>query len=185
MHVYLWLEDGLDKYLVKRYTRPRTQSATSPSDIELGFEVEKNGRMSSSPAETIEAMLPAAASQFFMFHGEEIREISQRHIEQTKKAIELILEAETFRVGRSDLDAVEKEVETERDEILGKVAELRDLVQNKTRMDDNIEVLKGEISGSSTKLKETRQQLDEVETELRTLKTRSEERRVGKECKER
>src|SRR5207249_5359114 len=129
--------------------------------------VESNGRMGASPDETIEALLPAAASQFFMFHGEEIREVSQRHLEQTKKAIELILEAETFRLGRSDLDAIGKEVETVRDEELGKIAELKGMIQDKNRLDENIGRVKEQLSDASEKLSDTRRKLDEIETQLR------------------
>ncbi len=171
MHVYLWLEDGKNMYLVKRYTRPRNANPTSASHIDVEFVVETNGRLTSSPDEAIETILPPAASQFFMFHGEEIRAISQRHVEQTKKAIELILEAETFRIGRSDLDAVVKEIEKEHDEELAKVVDLRELVEQKGEMDQRIDGWKTELSGVSDRLKDTRTKVDAIETELRTLKT--------------
>jgi DNA sulfur modification protein DndD len=179
MHVYLWLQDGNNKYLVKRMVTPRSEHTKpkSPSDIDLKFEVEENGRTNNSPREAIETLLPTAASQFFFFHGEEIRDISQKHLDQTRKAIELILEAETFRVARGDVDSVGSDIERELDDIRQREG-VQDLVEEKRRFEANIEKQKQGLEDLRIKLQQNNTNLEEVETNLRNHQTS--ERLIGR-----
>lgn len=183
MYVYLWLEEGSNRYLVKRRVRPLNPSPKSSAQIDVDFDVDidsrsASGRGSMSPKEAIEVILPPAASQFFMFHGEEIREISQKHLEETKKAIELILEAETFRVGRADLQTVAREIDKELDGERAKSEDLRELLKEKLDMENNIDERRKERLETSTKLKDAKDRLDSLETQLRNYKTT--ERLMGK-----
>jgi DNA sulfur modification protein DndD len=172
MYVYLWLEiDSEDpkkpqQYLVKRSVSPRTSRPMNATQIRCDLEVIINGRPSDSPREAIEAVLPLAASQFFMFHGEEIREMSQRHMEQTRKAIELILEAETFRQGKEDLVSVAHEVDNDLDDERRKSGGLDDLLDLKKRLKEKIQSLDNECAICKNEIAEKRKQLESVQGDL-------------------
>jgi len=174
MHVYIWLEanapEGNHQYLIKRLVRPITTNPRNHTQIEVKLEVIVDGVPSTSARETIESILPVAASQFFMFHGEELREISQKHIEQTQKAIELILEAETFRRGRADLDYVAKQIDAELDTQRARSSALTGLLQDKKETLELVEQLqsskekdRAELEGCVTELKEVEEKLSSSE----------------------
>jgi DNA sulfur modification protein DndD len=172
MYVHLWLEVDSDdpkkpqQYLVKRSVSPRTQTPMNATQIKCDFEVIIDGRPNDSPREAIEALLPLAASQFFMFHGEEIREMSQRHMEQTRKAIELILEAETFRQGKEDLRVVAHEIDIDLDDERRKSGGVDDLLDLKRRLQEKIQSLETECAICKNEIAEKKKQLDSVQMDL-------------------
>lgn len=183
MHVHLFLEvESKDskrpsQYIVKRSVSPKSQNPMNSSQIKCDFEVIKDGRRSDSPREEIEALLPLAASQFFMFHGEEIRAMSQKHAEETHKAIELILEAETFRQGKEDLSSVAREVDVDLDDERRKSGGMDDLLDLKRRIRERIESLEIECSKCRTEIADKKKQLDAIQADL----TRNEESKRLKE----
>jgi DNA sulfur modification protein DndD len=173
MHVYLFLEEGptndsgrLSQYVVKRSVFPQSPNPMNPSQIRTDFEVIKDGRRSDSPREEIEALLPLAASQFFMFHGEEIRQMSQKHAEETHKAIELILEAETFRQGKEDLSAVAREIEQDLDDERRRSGGMDDLLDLKKRTRERIDSIEIDISNCKNEIADLKKELDGVKAEL-------------------
>ena len=172
MHVNLFLEvdsEGSKKptqYIIKRSVSPRTPNPMNPTQIKCDFEVIKDGRYSDSPREEVEALLPLAASQFFMFHGEEIRAMSQKHAEETHKAIELILEAETFRQGKEDLSSVARDIDTDLDEERRKSGGMNDLLDLKKKIQEKIQSLDIECARCKSEIAEKRKQLDSVKVEL-------------------
>lgn len=143
MHVYMWLEatgpESTDRYLIKRLVRPLSSTAKNHTQIEVKLDVTKNGTPSDSPREELETLLPEAASQFFMFHGEKIRDISQKHLEETHEAIQLILEAETFRRGQADLERVAKQIDGELDQQRAKSSSLKGLLDDKKETQERID----------------------------------------------
>lgn len=183
MHVNLYLEvDSADsgktqQYIVKRSVYPRSQNPTNYTQINCNFEVIKDGRRSDIPIEEIESLLPIAASQFFMFHGEEIREMSQKHTEQTGKAIELIIDAETFRQGKEDLISVARDVDNDLDEERRKSGGIDDLLGLKKRLQDTIQSLESECILCKTQIAEKKGQLKSVELDL----DRNEDSKILKE----
>jgi len=172
MHVTLCLEvDSADskktqQYIVKRSVFPSSQNPTNYTQISCDFEVIKDGRRSDVPIEEIESLLPIAASQFFMFHGEEIREMSQKHTEQTGKAIELIIDAETFRQGKEDLVSVAQDVENDLDDERRKSGGIDDLLDLKKKLQEKIQSLESECLLCKTEIAEKKGQLESVDMEL-------------------
>ena len=183
MHVNLFLEvDSKDskkpnQYIIKRSVSPRTPNPMNPTQIKCDFEVIKGGRHSDSPREEVEALLPLAASQFFMFHGEEIRAMSQKHAEETHKAIELILEAETFRQGKEDLSSVARDIDTDLDDERRKSGGINDLLDLKKKIQERIQSLDIECTRCKSEIAEKKKQLDSVKTDL----ARNEDSKVLKE----
>ena len=151
MHVHLFLEETskdtgkITQFTVKRSVFPQSSNPMNPSQIKTDFEVIKDARRSDSPREEIEALLPLAACQFFMFHGENIRQMSQKHAEETHKAIELILEAETFRQGKEDMSFVAREIEKELDEERHRSGGMDDLLDLKKVTKEQMESIKIEM----------------------------------------
>jgi DNA sulfur modification protein DndD len=143
MHVYMWLEasgaEGTDRYLIKRLVRPSGSNARNHTQIEVKLDVTKNGTPSDSPREELETLLPEAASQFFMFHGEKIRDMSQKHLDETHEAIQLILEAETFRRGQADLEHIAKQIDGELDQQRAKSSGLTALLDDKKETQERID----------------------------------------------
>lgn len=172
MHVNLFLEaDSGDskkpsQYIIKRSVSPRTPNPMNPTQIKCDFEVIKDGRHSDSPREEVEALLPLAASQFFMFHGEEIRAMSQKHAEETHKAIELILEAETFRQGKEDLSSVARDIDIDLDEERRKSGGMNDLLDLKKKIQERIQSLDIECTRCKNEIAEKKKQMDSVQAEL-------------------
>lgn len=173
MHVYMWLEsedeNGETRYLIKRLVKPLVSNPRNHTQIRVDFEVIANGRLSDSPSETVEALLPLSANQFFMFHGEDIRKMSQKHLEQTRKAIELILEAETFRLGRSDLEAVTRQIDGELDEERAKNTGLRNLLEAKKQTQERMDNLSESIKDTEGKLEACKSELSNVEYDLASM----------------
>ncbi len=172
MHVHLFLEEEskdsgkVIQYLVKRSISPLTLNPMNPSQIKMDFEVIKDGRKSDSPRDEIQALLPLAASQFFMFHGEEIRAMSQKHAEETHKAIELILEAETFRQGKADLKAVAHDIEQDLDEEHRRSGGMEDLLELKKRTKERIDSSEIEVVRCKNEIEEKKNQLEAIKIEL-------------------
>ena len=183
MHVTVYLEvdsaasKTAQQYVVKRSVYPKSQNPTNYTQINCDFEVTKDGRRSDSPIEEIESLLPIAASQFFMFHGEEIREMSQKHTEQTRKAIELIIDAETFRQGKEDLVSVARDIENDLDDERRKSGGVDDLLDLKKRLKDKIQSLENECLLCKSEIAKKREELRSLEMEL----ARNEDSRVLKE----
>jgi DNA sulfur modification protein DndD len=173
MHVYIWFEDtaGTEttSYLLKRTVVPRNQVALNSNQIDIHLSLFANGKEEIiNQKEKIESILPIAACQFFMFHGEDLRYMSQEHLEHTKKAIELILEAETFRAGIRDLTRITKDIEKEHDEELAKIESLATLVNSKDHFTKRIEIAEHDLSSCQKDLEVTRKRIEVVEEELRT-----------------
>ena len=172
MYVHLFLQDEskegdkITQYIVKRSVSPLSLNPINPSQIKTTFEVIKDGRQNATPEKEIEAMLPLAASQFFMFHGEEIRAMSQKHAQETHQAIELILEAETFRQGKEDLSAVAREIEKDLDEERRRSGGMDDLLEFKTKTKERIDSYKIEITKCKDEIAEKKRELENVEGEL-------------------
>jgi DNA sulfur modification protein DndD len=183
MHVNLFFEvDSKEskktiQYIAKRSVSPRSQNPMNPTQIKCDFEVIKDGRPSDSPREEIEALLPLAASQFFMFHGEEIRAMSQKHAEETHKAIELILEAETFRHGREDLNFVSREIDDDLDDERRKTGGMDDLLDLKKRLNERVQSLETECISCKHDIAEKNRELAEVDEGLK----RNEESKTSQE----
>jgi DNA sulfur modification protein DndD len=173
MHVYMWLQsedgNGETRYLIKRLVKPLVPNPCNHTQIKVDFDVIVNGRLSDSPNEAVQALLPLSANQFFMFHGEDIRKMSQKHLEQTRRAIELILEAETFRLGRSDLEAVSKQIDGELDRERAKNAGLRNLLEAKRQTQERIDLLSESIKETEGKIEACRSELSEVEYNLSSM----------------
>jgi DNA sulfur modification protein DndD len=175
MYVYLWFEHEAEsghqkqQYLVKRRLSPLVANPKSHVQIQTELEVTVDGRTSDSPREAIEAILPVAASQFFMFHGEEIRRMSLKHGEDVQGAIELILEAQTFRHGRDHLDSISKQIERQLDEERASVGELGQYLQIKRQIGEKIDSIKSEIAQTQKELLEKKDRLEnDVERKLRS-----------------
>lgn len=174
MHAYIWFEDTMGKetnrYLLKRSVKPRSgmSYASNSTQIDIDMELRENGKTVYNPKEKIESILPIAASQFFMFHGEDLRYMSQEHLEHTKKAIELILEAETFRQGIRDLKKIESDVEREHDEEIKKVGDLATVVNSKDRTTKKIEANERDLADARKDLGDTKKRIGSVEEELRS-----------------
>ena len=172
MYVNLFLEDEskdsgkIIQYLVKRSVSPLSLNPMNPSQIKVDFEVIKDGRKSDSPSDEIQAMLPLAASQFFMFHGEEIRAMSQKHAEETHKAIELILEAETFRQGKADLKAVAHDIEQDLDDERHRSGGMDDLLELKKKTKERIDSSEIEVVLCRNDITEKKKQLEAIKIEL-------------------
>jgi len=174
MYVYMWFEDTTGKktnrYLLKRSVRPRGSVAyvANSTQIDWDLELTENGKTVYNAREKIESILPVAASQFFMFHGEDLRYMSQKHLEHTKKAIELILEAETFRQGISDLRKIGKEIEKERDRETRKVGDVAGIVDGKNKFTKKIEENEKDLESAKKELERTRDGVTRIEEELRS-----------------
>lgn len=176
MYVYIWFEDasgGVTKrYLLKRSARPRTNTANvlNYTQIETDVELRENGKSVYNAREKVNSILPVAASQFFMFHGEDLRYMSQKHLEKTKKAIELILEAETFRQGIKDLKRLGKRIEREYDQEIKKVGDLATIVDSKDKITKRIEQNEQDLGTARKELGEIRKRVTKIEDELRSRK---------------
>lgn len=174
MHVYIWFEDTVGKetnrYLLKRSVRPRSGVgyASNSTQIDIDLELRENGENIYNPREKIESILPIAASQFFMFHGEDLRYMSQEHLEHTKKAIELILEAETFRQGIKDLKKIENDVEREHDDEVKKVSDLATLVNSKDKFSEKIAGNERDLIEAKKQLEAATKRIGIIEEELRS-----------------
>jgi len=174
MYVYIWFEDTTRKetkrYLLKRSVRPRSSMAyiVNSTQIDIDCELTENGKTVYNAREKIESILPVAASQFFMFHGEDLRYMSQKHLEHTKKAIELILEAVTFRQGISDLTKRAKEIEKERDYEIRKVGDLSTIVKLKNDVAQKIEENEKDLEKGKEELESTGKGVVRIEEELRS-----------------
>jgi DNA sulfur modification protein DndD len=174
MYVYIWFEDTTRKetkrYLLKRSVRPRSSMAyiVNSTQIDIDCELTENGKTVYNAREKIESILPVAASQFFMFHGEDLRYMSQKHLEHTKKAIELILEAVTFRQGISDLTKIAKEIEKERDYEIRKVGDLSTIVKLKNDVAQKIEENEKDLEKGKEELESTGKGVVRIEEELRS-----------------
>lgn len=174
MYVYIWFEDTTGKktnhYLLKRSVGPRGSAAyvMNSTQIDTDLELTENGKTVYNPREKIESILPVAASQFFMFHGEDLRYMSQKHLEHTKKAIELILEAQTFRQGISDLKKIGKEIEKERDYEIRKVGDLATIVNSKNIVTERIEKNEKDLDSARKDLERTKNRIAGIEEELRS-----------------
>lgn len=174
MYVYMWFEDTTGKetnrYLLKRSVRPRGRAAhvLNPTQIDTDLELTENGKAVYNPREKIESILPVAASQFFMFHGEDLRYMSQKHLEHTKKAIELILEAETFRQGIRDLRKTSREIEKEYDHEIGKVGDIATIVNSKNEFSQKIEQNEKDLEDAKTKIERIKKSTTGIEEELRS-----------------
>jgi DNA sulfur modification protein DndD len=172
MHVYLWFENKVgtntDSYLLKRSTRPKFPGMlTNYSQIDVNVELYRNGQDVPNITEVIESLLPVAASQFFMFHGEDLRYMSQEHLAHTKKAIELILEANTFRAGIQDLNKIADVLEKEHDEEVAKVEGMQQLVNSKDHFAKKIESDEKALDDALKEMESTKKKLEEIEGELR------------------
>jgi len=174
MHVYLWFEnklvDEVQSYLLKRSTFPKSDRVLNYQQIEVEAELRRNAQKIEPEkiTETIESILPVSASQFFMFHGEDLRYMSQEHLTHTKNAIELILEANTFRVGIQDLKKINAELEDEHDEEVAKIEGLAQLVNSKDHFSKKIILDEQELTTQKKELDQTKQKIEELEGELRT-----------------
>lgn len=174
MYVYIWFEDTTGKetnrYLLKRSVGPRGRAAhvLNPTQIDTDLDLTENGKAVYNPREKVESILPVAASQFFMFHGEDLRYMSQKHLEHTKKAIELILEAETFRQGIRDLRKTSKEIEKEYDHEIGKVGDIATIVNSKNEFSQKIEQNEKDLEDAKTKIERIKKSTTGIEEELRS-----------------
>jgi DNA sulfur modification protein DndD len=172
MYVNLYLEedtndvDKVTQYLIKRSITPLSLSPINSTQIHMDFEIIKDGRRSDSPREEVESLLPLAASQFFMFHGEQIREMSQKHADETHQAIELILEAETFRKGKGDLIAVAKEIEDDLDDERRRSGNMGDLLDVKKNTQERIDELILEVDKSKEEVVNKKRELASTEALL-------------------
>jgi len=172
MSVYLWLEHEEEgskhQYLITRRVTPVVANPRTPAQIDVQLEVKIDGVKKENPREAIEAILPVAASQFFMFHGEEIRKMSLRHGEDVKDAIELILEAQTFRQGRDHLVKISRQIERDVDEERATVGELGNYLSIKKQINEKIDSYKQEIDGIQKEISSRKERLDEVDRRLRS-----------------
>lgn len=172
MHVNLYLEEDskdagkIIQYLIKRSISPLSLSPMNSSQIRMDFEIIKDGRRSDSPREEIESLLPLAASQFFMFHGEEIRQMSQKHAEETHQAIELILEAETFRKGKEDLSAVAKEIDGDLDDERRRSGGMDDILDLKKKTQERVDSLTIEVEKCKNEAADKTKELDGIKGQL-------------------
>ena len=170
MYVNLWFDEegegATQHYLLKRKVVPLSDKPRNPSQIRVDFEVSINGRLSHSPKEAVEAILPVAANQFFMFHGEDLRKMSQRHVEHTQRAIELIIDAETFLQGKRDLAHVGDEIEKELDAERAKFGVMDQHLQTKKEIQTTITTLKGNIGEVKGEVDTFQKEFEEVEQKL-------------------
>jgi DNA sulfur modification protein DndD len=174
MHVTLWIDseekDKKTRYIITRTVRPKQNAPntlTRANQIEIDLVVSENGRECDSPKEIINSLIPVTASQFFMFHGEDLRPMSQEHLKHTQKAIELILEADLFLTGHEDLKKVCSAISSERDEELAKIQGLQDLITNKQTREQEIRDAAIDLTKLKNELIETKNNLKITETELR------------------
>ncbi len=175
MHVCLWFEhqpetasSSKQLYVVRRLVRPASSRPRNPSQIDVDFEVKINGRINDSPKEAIEAILPVAANQFFMFHGEEIRKMSLKHGEDVQQAIELILDAQTFRQGIAHLATVGKQISRELDEERAKAGDMAQYLDAKHQIEEKTESIQKEITQNQRELEAKREDLENVDAKLRS-----------------
>lgn len=170
MFVNLWFdeetESGVQHFLVKRRVVPLSDKPKNASQIRVDFDVSIDGRPSHSPKEAVEAILPVAANQFFMFHGEDLRAMSQRHVEHTQRAIELIIDAETFVQGKKDLDYVADRIEAELDEERARSGVANQLLEDKKEIQSNITKFKREMGAVNDQLGSLNKELGEIEGKL-------------------
>ena len=173
MYVTLWLEEDttgeLNRYIIQRVVKPREGTPAGiyeSSQIDVVLTVKENGKEISNPTEKIDSLLPVSASQFFMFHGEDLRPMSQRHMDHTKNAIELILEAELFRQGLRDLKDVSKNIQKELNDELRKVEGLKSIVNSKEEKLKLLEEKENEIEETKNNLQDNKNLLKDVEFEL-------------------
>jgi len=94
--------------------------------------------------------------------------MSQKHLEHTKKAIELILEAETFRQGIRDLRKTSKEIEKEYDHEIGKVGDIATIVNSKNEFSQKIEQNEKDLEDAKTKIERIKKSTTGIEEELRS-----------------
>jgi DNA sulfur modification protein DndD len=92
--------------------------------------------------------------------------MSQKHMEQTRKAIELILEAETFRQGKEDLLAVAHEIDNDLDDERRKSGGVDDLLDLKKRLQEKIQSLDNECAICKNEIADKKKQLDSVQIDL-------------------
>jgi len=172
MYVYLWLEHedegSKHQYLITRRVAPIVANPKTPAQIDIQLEVKVDGVKKENPREAIAAILPVAASQFFMFHGEEIRKMSLRHGEDVKDAIELILEAQTFRQGRDHLAKISRQIERDVDEERATVGELGEYLSIKKQINEKIDSFRKETEGIQKDIGSRKERLDEVDRRLRS-----------------
>lgn len=178
MSVTLWLEDEnngeINRYIIQRLTKPKkdaTSVLTSHNQIETVLTLYENGKENYSPREKIDSLLPVSASQFFMFHGEDLRPMSQKHLDQTKKAIELILEAELFRQGLEDLKKINRDIEKEINEELAKVEGLEGLIKSKNAKIAEREAKEKDLEETKINLETEKTLLIEVEDKLKSFES--------------
>lgn len=173
MHVFMWLEDERDgkihTYLLKRWIVPLVAKPRNPSQIKVDFEVVVDGITKGNSKEIVETdILPVAASQFFMFHGEDLRHMSQRHMEKTQQAIELIIDAETFRQGSKDANYIARQIlEPELDIERQKLGQVDDYLAAKKQVQDEINRINDSVDATKRQLDEANKELQEVTDKLK------------------
>jgi len=172
MYVNLWLEEDNEsehyEYIIQRSIKPRNNvdEISEPNHIEMELSVSENGRLIENPIEKIDSLIPVSASQFFMFHGENLRTMSQKHLEHTKKAIELILEAELFRQGLDDLHKVRREIGLEFDAELKEVDSLKGVIISRDKKQQELTDEKDKLDKLKKDLAETERLLKDLELQL-------------------
>lgn len=173
MYVCLWFEETLGEiinhYILKRSVRPRSSAPVTvfnSTQIDIDVELNCDGERVYNPREKVESILPIAASQFFMFHGEDLRDMSQKHLESTENAIELILEAETFRQGIKDLKRIGRNVDRELNVELGKISEVKNFVESKNKKTEDIEQNENDLEEATKELEGVKQGITQIEQEL-------------------
>ncbi len=146
--VTMFVEHNGEDIEITRIIQPRGkfQGIPASKDFESVLTIISNGKPitadTEEKADFINSLVHEDAAQYFFFDGEKINDYSVANSEKYKDAIARILGIKEIENTIADLMQVQKDYEKERDEALKKLDKYEDILQSKTKSEQEVSLHK-------------------------------------------
>ena len=160
--------DGKNMQLTRSVTPKTNKTANSYRDLDEQITLIVDGTVKKNPDDYLNEILPKDASQFFFFDGEKIERYTEelQDPEDTKAAIELVLEIPAIRNGKEDLSDLQRDLEKDYSSELAKAIKKKDLDAKIQALTIEVGLQKTVYDNAEKNLKDCAEELRKVEDEL-------------------
>ncbi|MFW6025407.1 MAG: AAA family ATPase [Candidatus Woesearchaeota archaeon] len=173
-HVSIFGEHNNKKLQITRSILAKYEQIENPdnSDFQSSLEIFENGDPVveddyKAKYDYINAIVHEDAAKYFFFDGEKIEAYNIASKTEYKEPITRILGIKEIENAKGDFEKLESEYEDERDDLLKKRKEAREIVNEKKKIEKKIEDLKKDMQDHDAELKSIKQRIVSLEDELK------------------
>jgi DNA sulfur modification protein DndD len=168
MSVRLQFTHDGKNFVLTRSVEPASKGQVqSYRDLEEQVTLLADGRVVKNYDDRLNEILPRDASEFFFFDGEDIQKYAeQENPQDTKNAIELVLEIPAIRNARDDLEVIDRDIGKELGVELERAGKMTELKEKMERLGSEIQISTQQLQEFNSSRDELTKDIEGVEEEL-------------------